>query len=86
METTDGISTKVKEILSAKLSVELNVLDKNPSFKDDIGADSLDVMETFMEIEKELNITIADEEAEKLKTVDLLLAFVKKQLNQSSVY
>ncbi|MDQ2752187.1 MAG: acyl carrier protein [Bacteroidota bacterium] len=76
---TDDITTKVKEILSNKLAVELSVLNNNPSFTNDLGADSLDVMETFAEIEKEFNITISDEDAEKLKTVNSLLDFINKQ-------
>ncbi len=81
METADEITTQVKEILATKLGVQISALNGNTSFTDDLGADSLDVMETFMDIEKHFNIKISDEEAEKLRTVDSLLDFIKKQLN-----
>lgn len=81
METADEIATQVREILATKLGVQMSALNGNTSFTDDLGADSLDVMETFMDIEKHFNIKITDEEAENLKTVDSLLNFIKKQLN-----
>jgi acyl carrier protein len=49
--------------------VERDKLTDNASFIDDLGADSLDIVELVMEFEKEFNIDIPDEEAEKLRTV-----------------
>ena len=80
-ETVNDVTSEVKDILATKLGVPLEALTGSASFTDDLGADSLDVMETFMDIEKHFNIKISDEEAEKLKTVDALLDFIKKQLN-----
>ena len=60
---------KVKEIVSDKLGVDASRVTEAASFVNDLGADSLDVVEFVMEVEKEFNITIPDEEATKLTTV-----------------
>ena len=78
----DPISIQVKDILATKLGVELDALKSNASFTDDLGADSLDVMETFMEIEKCFNITITGDDAERLKTTDALVLYIKQQIKQ----
>ncbi len=60
---------KVKDIIERELGVEREKLVDSASFIDDLGADSLDIVELVMEFEKEFNIDIPDEEAEKLRTV-----------------
>ncbi len=60
---------KVKEIVAEKLSVQPEKITETAAFVNDLGADSLDVVEFVMEVEKEFNITIPDEEAAKLNTV-----------------
>lgn len=60
---------KVKEIVADKLGVADEKVIETASFVNDLGADSLDVVEFVMEVEKEFNITIPDEEAGKLLTV-----------------
>ena len=60
---------KVKEIVCEKLGVDASKVTETASFVNDLGADSLDVVEFVMEVEKEFNITIPDEEATKLSTV-----------------
>jgi acyl carrier protein len=60
---------KVKKIVSEKLGVPEAKVEEKSEFVNDLGADSLDVVEFVMEVEKEFNITIPDEEATKLKTV-----------------
>lgn len=60
---------KVKKIVSEKLGVPEAKVEEKSAFVNDLGADSLDVVEFVMEVEKEFNITIPDEEATKLKTV-----------------
>jgi acyl carrier protein len=59
---------KVKDIIEKELGVEREKLVDSASFIDDLGADSLDIVELVMEFEKEFNIDIPDEEAEKLRT------------------
>jgi acyl carrier protein len=62
-------SEKVKDIIANELGVEREKLTNDASFIDDLGADSLDIVELVMEFEKEFNIEIPDEDAEKLRTV-----------------
>ena len=60
---------KVKDIIEKELGVEREKLTGEASFIEDLGADSLDIVELVMEFEKEFNIDIPDEDAEKLRTV-----------------
>ncbi|HVT40041.1 MAG TPA: acyl carrier protein [Gemmatimonadaceae bacterium] len=62
-------SEKVKDIIEKELGVEREKLTTEASFIEDLGADSLDIVELVMEFEKEFNIDIPDEDAEKLRTV-----------------
>jgi acyl carrier protein len=62
-------SAKVKDIIEKELGVEREKLTAEASFIEDLGADSLDIVELVMEFEKEFNIDIPDEDAEKLRTV-----------------
>ena len=64
-----SIHDKVKKIIAEKLSVEIEELVPEASFVDDLGADSLDLVELIMSMEEEFDIEISDEEAEKLATV-----------------
>jgi acyl carrier protein len=63
------ISNKVKAIITDKLGVEESEVTPAASFTNDLGADSLDTVELIMEFEKEFNIAIPDDEAEKIQTV-----------------
>ncbi len=60
---------KVRDIIEKELGVEREKLTADASFIEDLGADSLDIVELVMEFEKEFNIDIPDEDAEKLRTV-----------------
>ena len=60
---------KVKKIIEEQLGVEGDKIQENASFIDDLGADSLDIVELVMAMEEEYDIEIPDEDAEKLKTV-----------------
>ncbi|MEL6628343.1 MAG: acyl carrier protein, partial [Bacteroidota bacterium] len=60
---------RVKEIIIDKLGVEASEVTAEASFANDLGADSLDTVELIMEFEKEFNISIPDEAAEKIVTV-----------------
>ena len=68
---------KVKKIVSEKLGVEESKITETASFVNDLGADSLDVVEFVMEVEKEFNITIPDEEATKLVTVGDAVKYIE---------
>ena len=63
------IASKVKAIIVDKLGVEESEVTNDASFTNDLGADSLDTVELIMEFEKEFNISIPDDQAEKISTV-----------------
>lgn len=63
------VEVKVKDIIMDKLGVEESQITPEASFTNDLGADSLDIVELIMGFESEFGITIPDEDAEKLSTV-----------------
>lgn len=72
------IETRVKEIIAEQLKVDdvANVTNE-ASFIDDLGADSLDTVQLIMELEREFDIEIPDEESTKIKTVQDAIDFIK---------
>jgi acyl carrier protein len=66
---SEDVAQKVKQIIVNKLGVEESQITESASFTNDLGADSLDTVELVMEFEKAFNLTIADEDAEKIATV-----------------
>ena len=71
------IATKVTSIITEKLGVEESQVVPEASFTNDLGADSLDTVELIMELEKEFDLSIPDEEAEKIGTVGDAIAFIE---------
>lgn len=69
---------KVKSIIVDKLGVEESEVTETASFTNDLGADSLDTVELIMEFEKEFNISIPDDQAEKISTVGDAIAYVEE--------
>ncbi len=69
---------KVKKIIAEKLSVDIDEVVPDASFVDDLGADSLDLVELIMSMEEEFNIDISDEDAEKITTVKEAINYVMK--------
>jgi acyl carrier protein len=69
---------KLKEIVTAQLGVDIEKVTEEASFVDDLGADSLDLVELIMALEEESGIEIPDEDAEKIKTVQDALDYVNK--------
>ena len=74
-----SIHDKVTKIIAEKLSVELEEVVPEASFVDDLGADSLDLVELIMSMEEEFDIEIPDEQAEKLVTVKDVFDFIDAQ-------
>jgi len=72
------ITKKVTDIIVDKLGVDEKDVTIESSFTNDLGADSLDTVELIMELEKEFDITIPDEEAEKIATVGDAIAFIEQ--------
>ena len=71
------IGERVKKIVVEHLCVEADKVTDGASFIDDLGADSLDLVELIMAMEEEFGFEIADEEAEKLRTVGDVINFIK---------
>ena len=80
-DMTDMVE-KVKDIIVEELGVEREKLTDNASFMEDLGADSLDTVELVMAFEKEFDIDIPDEEAEKLRTVGDALKYLQDKLGK----
>ena len=70
------IKSKVVSIIVDKLGVEESEVTTEASFTNDLGADSLDTVELIMEFEKEFNIAIPDEQAEKIATVGDAVTYI----------
>ena len=70
---------KVNKIIEEQLGVESDRIKPEASFIDDLGADSLDIVELVMAMEEEFDIEIPDDEAEKLKTVQDVTSFLKEK-------
>jgi acyl carrier protein len=72
------IAAKVKAIIVDKLGVDENEVTETASFTNDLGADSLDTVELIMEFEKEFNIAIPDDQAEKISTVGEAIKYIEE--------
>ena len=71
------IATRVKSIIVDKLGVDENEVTPEASFTNDLGADSLDTVELIMEFEKEFNIAIPDDQAEKIGSVGDAVKYIE---------
>ena len=71
------IASRVKAIIVDNLGVEESEVTNEASFTNDLGADSLDTVELIMEFEKEFNVTIPDDQAEKITTVGDAVAYIE---------
>ena len=74
MESID----RIKKIIVDQLGVDESKITENSSFVDDLGADSLDIVELIMAFEEEFDIEIPDEDAEKMKTVGDAVKYLNK--------
>src|SRR5208282_947451 len=80
-----GVATpeeRIIQIVCDNLGVSKDQVTRNTSFQEDIGADSLDIVELVMELEEEFEITIPDEEAEKIKTVGQAIDYIENKLKE----
>jgi acyl carrier protein len=78
----DEISEKVSTIVANQLDVEKEKVKPETSFINDLGADSLDIVELVMELEEEFDMSIPDEDAEKIRTVGEATDYIKKNKGQ----
>ncbi len=72
-----SLEERIKEIISDQLGVKIDEVENNKFFINDLGADSLDIIELIMALEEEFNIEISDELAEKIDTVQSCIDCVK---------
>ena len=73
-----AIETKVIEIISEQMGVDKSEITRETSFINDLNADSLDTVELVMEFEDEFDMSIPDEEAEKIQTVGAAIDYIAK--------
>jgi acyl carrier protein len=76
-ETAEKVETKVREIISEQLGVSVDQVTPEASFIEDLGADSLDIVELVMALEEEYGMEISDEEAEKIRTVKDVVNYIE---------
>jgi acyl carrier protein len=74
------LETRVKEIIADQLGVEIEKIRDDANFVQDLGADSLDVVELVMAFEEEFGIEIPDEDAEKIRTVGDVIKYLKERV------
>ncbi len=77
------VEAKVKEIVAEQLGVDVKEIHRETSFVNDLNADSLDTVELVMEFEDAFDMSIPDEEAEKIQTVGQAIDHIKAYLEKS---
>ena len=81
-----SIEKRVKEIIVEQLGVNESEVKPEAKFVDDLGADSLDLVELVMALEEEYNMEISDEDAEKILTVGDAIEYIKSPCRSGSRY
>lgn len=79
-EVTDDIEDRVVKIIAVHLGVEENTITRGTSFVDDLNVDSLDTIELVMDFEDEFEVTIPEEDVERLHTVGSVIDFIAKRI------
>ena len=74
-----AVADKVKQIIVEQLGVDEGQVDPTASFVDDLGADSLDIVEPVMKFEEDFELDIPDEDAENIKTVKDAIDYIEKK-------
>jgi acyl carrier protein len=74
-----SVEQRVKEIIADQLGVDIEQIKPESRFVDDLGADSLDVVELIMAFEEEFGVEIPDEDAEKIATVGDVLKYIEEK-------
>ena len=75
-----ALEERVAEIIVAQLGVSRDEVVAEASFTDDLGADSLDIVELVMAMEEEFDVEIPDEDAEKIQTISAAIAYLRGKL------
>ena len=82
MPTEAEIEEKISQIVSEQMGIDKSELTRETSFVDDLNADSLDTVELVMEFEDEFEMSIPDEEAEKIRTIGQAIDYIKEHSKQ----
>ena len=77
MASAEEIAERVKSIIVEQLGVSMEEVTENASFIEDLGADSLDIVELIMALEDEYDMEIPDEDAEKIQTVSDVITYIQ---------
>ncbi len=78
MSTEESVEERVKEIIVKQMGVNKDQVTPETSFINDLGADSLDTVELVMELEDAFDVSIPDEDAEKIQTVGDAMKYIKE--------
>ena len=78
---TASIEERVRSIIVDQLALDVTKVSQTASFIDDLGADSLDIVELVMTMEEEFDLDIPDEDAEKMKTVGDVVKYITSKAN-----
>lgn len=82
MASAEEITERIKSIIVEQLGVSMEEVTPEASFIEDLGADSLDIVELIMALEEEYEMEIPDEDAEKIQTVQDVINYVTSKGNQ----
>ncbi|MCL4477856.1 MAG: acyl carrier protein [Deltaproteobacteria bacterium] len=74
-----SLEKAVRELIADRLKLDLEQVQVNARFIEDLGADSLDIVEMIMQMEELFGVTIPDEDAEKIKTVNDAISYLKEK-------
>jgi acyl carrier protein len=77
----NGLETRVRKIIADRLQVDAESVTPAASFVEDLGADSLDLVELVMAFEEEFSVEIPDQDAENMKTVGSAIDYLKKKVD-----
>lgn len=77
MASSEEIAERIKTIIVEQLGVGLDEVTPEASFIEDLGADSLDIVELIMALEEEYDMEIPDEDAEKIQTVEDVISYIQ---------
>jgi len=75
------ITDRVSKIIADKLVIDASEVTAEANFKQDLGADSIDLVELIMEFEREFELSIPDEKAEEIQTVGNAIEFLEEAIN-----
>ncbi len=80
--TRENVAEEIKKLISESLSTDINEIKEDSKFVDDLGADSLDIVELVMSMEKKFDIEIPDEDAQKIKTVGEAIDYISNRVSK----